>query len=107
MKHEKLEKAISSLETLTDKYKSAMLEYGICEMKVKEACLKYLDRNKDSKHGIEKLEMIACAENDDLRNIYFKLVKLRANRKIFECAIDSFKHTISGLQSLIKFENPV
>jgi hypothetical protein len=107
MKTQKLESALQSLEDLTDEYKVEMSEYGISEMSVKKACLLYLDKHKDCKFGIEKLEMVACSENEEIRNVYLRLVELRADRKISECAIDSFKHTISGLQSLIKFENLV
>lgn len=107
MKTTKLEGLIQSLETLTDKYSESMVSFGVYEMKVKKACLLYLDKHPNSKHGADKLEMVASAENQEVRDIFLELVKLRADRKILEQAIDSFQHSISGLQSLIKFENPM
>lgn len=106
-KDEQLNISIQSLDTLVEKYKKAMEHFGYLELKVKEACLLYLDKHPDCKHGAEKLEMVACAENKEVRDIYLQLVKKRASRKIYEQAIDAFKTNISGLQSLIKFENPV
>ena len=106
-KNEKLEGLLESLEKITDDYKKQMQNIGYYEMKVKQSCLLYLDKHRDSKHGIEKLEMIACCENTEVRELFLQLTKLRANRKIYEKSIEAFQTSISGLQSLIKFESPV
>ena len=106
-KTEKLEGLLQSLETIADKYKDEMQNIGYYEMKVKEACLLYLDKHKDSKHGADKLEMISCCESKEVREMFLKVTKLRADRKIYEKTIEAFQTSISGLQSLIKFESPI